>query len=172
MPQDKVIPEGRSGSDAGLGTPTLDDCGLYTQDSPAFHRGVLDDCSRCLKADTHDAGVICEVTNAPKLIGGIGERNFGRRWQPGNRVYDSDGVAATLTAQPCGRVAGYNAMYSVDVMVKEATKKGYAIARERGRRQPRDAEQQDKERTSRGSYGKYIRYELQSGYLCTDIRRT
>lgn len=152
--------------------------GLYTQNSPAFHRGVPDDCSHCLKANDHDAGVMCEVRNsnllapnnfahkagdgmatrkrretdvhpslqanvgttqatylevevAPKLIGGIGERNFGKRWQPGNRVYDSDGVAATLTAQPCGRVAGYNAMYSVDVMVKEATKKGYAIARER-----------------------------------------
>jgi DNA (cytosine-5)-methyltransferase 1 len=35
--------------------------GLYTQDSQAFHRGVLDDCSRTLKADTHDAGVMCEV---------------------------------------------------------------------------------------------------------------
>lgn len=45
MLQDQMIPIG----------------GLYTQDSQAFHRGVLDDCSRTLKADTHDAGVMCEV---------------------------------------------------------------------------------------------------------------
>lgn len=32
--------------------------GVYTQDSPAFHRKPLKDISRALKAETHDAGVV------------------------------------------------------------------------------------------------------------------
>lgn len=47
--------------------------------------------------------------NNPELIfvGGIGEKKFGGiSWRQGDRVYSDDGIAATLTAQPCGSMGG------------------------------------------------------------------
>ena len=39
----------------------------------------------------------------PKLVGGIGEKNFGKQYRQGNRVYDSNEIAMALNAQP-GRI--------------------------------------------------------------------
>ena len=49
----------------------------------------------------------------PKLVGGIGEKNFGKQYRQGNRVYDSDEIAMTLNAQPVGNAGGYSYLYAV-----------------------------------------------------------
>jgi DNA (cytosine-5)-methyltransferase 1 len=38
--------------------------GVYTQDSPDYHRGVMPDTARCLKANTHDSGVMLQIREA------------------------------------------------------------------------------------------------------------
>lgn len=55
-----------------------------------------------------------EVENKLKMIGGIGEKNFGSSFRQGNRIYDSNGVATCLTASPIGDAGGYTALYAVD----------------------------------------------------------
>ena len=50
----------------------------------------------------------------PKLIGGIGEINFGKQYRQGNRVYDGNGIAMALTAQPLGNTGGNSYMYLTD----------------------------------------------------------
>ena len=37
--------------------------GVYTEDSKAFHAGLLPNISRCLKANRHDAGVVIMEIN-------------------------------------------------------------------------------------------------------------
>lgn len=49
----------------------------------------------------------------PKLVGGIGEKNFGKQYRQGNRVYDSDEIAMALNAQPVGNTGGYSYLYAV-----------------------------------------------------------
>ena len=50
---------------------------------------------------------------SPKLIGGIGEINFGKQYRQGNRVYDAEGVGMALTAQPLGNTGGNSYMYLI-----------------------------------------------------------
>lgn len=62
--------------------------------------------------------------NAPKMpevLGGIGEKNFGKQYRQGNRVYSSDGVAMCLLAQPVGNAGGYSYLY---LMVEEIADAG------------------------------------------------
>jgi DNA (cytosine-5)-methyltransferase 1 len=49
----------------------------------------------------------------PKLVGGIGEKNFGKQYRQGNRVYDSEAIAMALNAQPVGNAGGYSYLYTV-----------------------------------------------------------
>jgi DNA (cytosine-5)-methyltransferase 1 len=49
----------------------------------------------------------------PKLVGGIGEKNWGKQWRQGDRVYDSNAVAMALTAQPLGNTGGNSYLYSI-----------------------------------------------------------
>lgn len=51
----------------------------------------------------------------PKLVGGIGNINFGSQYRQGNRVYDSKAIAMALTAQPLGNSGGYSYLYLVEV---------------------------------------------------------
>lgn len=39
--------------------------GVYTGVSPEFYRGVYEGCFRCLKASTHDSGVVLKLQNIP-----------------------------------------------------------------------------------------------------------
>lgn len=55
-----------------------------------------------------------EVNNTTVMIGGIGEKNFGKQYRQGNRVYDSEGVAVCLQASPVGGTGGYSSLYAVD----------------------------------------------------------
>lgn len=50
----------------------------------------------------------------PKLIGGIGEINFGKQWRQGNRVYDSNEIAMCLMAQPVGNAGGFSYLYKIN----------------------------------------------------------
>lgn len=45
-------------------------------------------------------------THKPILLTGFGEKNFGNQYRQGNRVYDSEGIAACIQAQPVGSVGG------------------------------------------------------------------
>ena len=50
----------------------------------------------------------------PKLVGGLGEINFGKQYRQGNRVYDSESVAMCLTAQSLGNTGGNSYLYLID----------------------------------------------------------
>lgn len=50
----------------------------------------------------------------PKLVGGVGEINFGKQFRQGNRVYDADYIAMALTAQPLGNMGGYSCLYLIN----------------------------------------------------------
>lgn len=56
---------------------------------------------------------ILEKTHKPILVGGIGEKNFGKQYRQGNRVYDSNAIAMCLNAQPVGNTGGYSYLYVV-----------------------------------------------------------
>ncbi len=49
----------------------------------------------------------------PRFLGGFGERNFGKQYRQGNRIYDADAIAVCLTAQPLGNMGGYSSLYVV-----------------------------------------------------------
>ena len=49
----------------------------------------------------------------PKLVGGVGEINFGKQYRQGNRIYDANEIAMCLMAQPVGNAGGYSYLYQV-----------------------------------------------------------
>ena len=55
-----------------------------------------------------------QIYEKPVLVGGIGEKNFGKQYRQGNRVYDSNGIAMCLTSQPVGNAGGNSYLYKVD----------------------------------------------------------
>lgn len=57
----------------------------------------------------------------PKLVGGIGEKDWGKQWRQGNRVYDSEAVAMAITAQPLGNTGGYSYLYKTDYRIRKLT---------------------------------------------------
>jgi DNA (cytosine-5)-methyltransferase 1 len=61
------------------------------------------------------------VPDEPKLVGGIGELNFGKQFRQGNRVYDSESVAMRLTAQPVGNTGGNSYLYKVGFRIRKLT---------------------------------------------------
>ena len=50
----------------------------------------------------------------PKLVGGLGEKDWGSQWRQGNRVYDSNAVAMALQAGPVGNTGGNSYLYLVN----------------------------------------------------------
>ena len=57
-----------------------------------------------------------QIIDYSKLVGGFGEINFGKQYRQGNRVYDSEGIAMCLTAQPLGNTGGNSYLYKVDYL--------------------------------------------------------
>lgn len=51
--------------------------------------------------------------SSPKLLGGLGDINFGKQYRQGNRVYDSKEIAMCLLSQPVGNMGGYSYLYFV-----------------------------------------------------------
>lgn len=60
-------------------------------------------------------------TNKPKLIGGVGEINFGKQYRQGNRIYDSAHIAMCLLSQPVGNAGGNSYLYAVDCLKYQRT---------------------------------------------------
>lgn len=50
---------------------------------------------------------------SPELVGGIGEKNFGKQYRQGNRVYNSESIAMCLNAQPVGNAGGHSYLYAI-----------------------------------------------------------
>lgn len=48
----------------------------------------------------------------PKLMGGIGEINFGKQYRQGNRIYAA-AIAMCVLAQPVGNTGGYSYLYLI-----------------------------------------------------------
>lgn len=57
----------------------------------------------------------------PKItvLGGLGEKNFGKQYRQGNRVYSSKGICQCLSASPLGNGGGYTGLYLVVKKVKK-----------------------------------------------------
>lgn len=49
----------------------------------------------------------------PKLMGGIGEINFGKQYRQRNRIYDAAAIAMCVLAQPVGNTGGYSYLYLI-----------------------------------------------------------
>lgn len=47
------------------------------------------------------------------LVGGVGEKNFGKQYRQGNRIYSADAIAMALNASPVGNAGGYSYLYAV-----------------------------------------------------------
>lgn len=54
----------------------------------------------------------------PVLVGGFGEKNFGKQYRQGNRVYDSNAIAMCLNASPVGNMGGYSYLYTVGAAMR------------------------------------------------------
>ena len=89
--------------------------GIYTQVSSAFQRGVYEDNARCLKANTHDDGVVMEVMGICDDQGRV------------NKPLDIKDTVPTIRSETHGNIP--KVTYDVSVEVKEATKKGYSVCR-------------------------------------------
>lgn len=61
------------------------------------------------------------VNDKPKLTGGIGEKNFGKQYRQGNRVYDSEAVAMCLNGEPVGNTGGNSYLYKVGTRIRKLT---------------------------------------------------
>lgn len=68
----------------------------------------------------------------PRVVGGVGQKNFGSQYRQGNRIYDSNTVATALTASPVGNAGGDSYLYAVEEEI-EMFEKTYRIAASRGR---------------------------------------
>ena len=74
-----------------------------------------DDCVGTLRTiDACGDKRVIEPEVNPRLVGGIGEKNFGKQYRQGNRVYDSNAIAMALNAQPVGNAGGYSYLYAVE----------------------------------------------------------
>lgn len=47
----------------------------------------------------------------PHVIGGVGDKNFGKQWRQGNRIYNIDTIATTLMSSPAGNAGGQTNLY-------------------------------------------------------------
>ena len=54
-----------------------------------------------------------------EVISGIGEKNFGKQYREGNRIYDGDKIATALKASNVGNAGGETNLYSVAVGAAE-----------------------------------------------------
>ena len=59
----------------------------------------------------------------PKLVGGLGEKDWGKQWRQGNRVYDADAIAMALNASPVGNAGGNSYLYKTDYRIRKLTPK-------------------------------------------------
>lgn len=78
-----------------------------------------DDCVGTLRTiDACGDKRVIEPEVNPELVGGIGEKNFGKQYRQGNRVYSSEAVAMALNAQPVGNTGGYSYLYAIEESIR------------------------------------------------------
>ena len=88
----------------------------------------------CTEAlDTAAGGGRGHHTIVPVVIGGIGEKNFGKQYREGNRVYDGTKIATALKASNVGNAGGASNLYSVPIVIPVLTPER-AEKRQNGRR--------------------------------------
>ena len=78
------------------------------------------ECAQTLETSCNQATL---VKDKPVLVGGIGEKNFGKQYRQGNRVYDSEAVAMCLHAQPVGNTGGNSYLYQTGYRIRKLTPK-------------------------------------------------
>ena len=54
-----------------------------------------------------------DPTFFPVLRGGVGEKNFGKQYRQGNRVYDAECIAMCIMASSMGCLGGHSYLYLV-----------------------------------------------------------
>jgi len=72
-----------------------------------------------LEYDLREAGVTNTLSTVQKdnllateVVGGIGDKNFGKQFRQGNRIYDGNKNATALSAQPVGNAGGDTNLYT------------------------------------------------------------
>lgn len=113
----------------GLEAEDMEKCRLNKVSNSSLYKqagnGIVTDCIELiiehLYQSQYNSDFVCfdelfskPHHDKPKLIGGVGERNFGKQFRQGNRVYSSDHVAMCLTSQPLGNAGGFSYLYLVD----------------------------------------------------------
>lgn len=104
--------------------------GYNSQQNRAYYQDGLAPTLSCCNTNGDKSQIVLE--DKPVLLGGVGEKNFGKQYRQGNRVYDSNAVAMCLLSQPVGNAGGNSYLYGVEdkesIFIKENTKKGYTEA--------------------------------------------
>lgn len=74
--------------------------------------------SNCLTTVQKDSLVgLAEV----KVIGGVGEKTFGKQYRQGNRIYSSKNISPNLMAQPVGNAGGNSPLVLNDLKIRKLT---------------------------------------------------
>ena len=81
---------------------------------------TLNDICPTLRAQSHG--------NEPKVIGGVGEKTFGKQYPQGNRIYDVEHISPALQAKSGNASKGSVLIGGVGLPIREATNKGYSVA--------------------------------------------
>lgn len=69
-----------------------------------------------------------EVADEPKVIGGVGDKTFGKQYPQGNRIYDVEHISPALQAKSGNASKGSVLIGGVGLPIREATKQGYSVA--------------------------------------------
>lgn len=72
-----------------------------------------DVCQTLLARDYKDAKCV-SIISKPRMVGGIGEKNFGNQYRQGNRVYDASRITMYCGASPIGNTGGYSYLYQLE----------------------------------------------------------
>lgn len=101
-----------------------------TENGWHFEQNVYDDngITRAIKAGGGSGNIPKVIYNSqdakPKLIGGIGKKNFGKQYRQGDRVYDADEIAMCLTSSPVGNAGGNSYLYKTgNLIIRKLTPK-------------------------------------------------
>lgn len=101
----------------------ISDTALYKQAGNSIITNCVELIAEHLYKAQYDNSFICfdenfanienTFLNKPKLIGGIGEINYGKQFRQGNRVYDSSNVGMAIQSSPVDNAGGNSYLYAV-----------------------------------------------------------
>lgn len=87
--------------------------GVYDKSNRVYDSSGIAPTLTCASAENERYMVEVRNMSEPKLVGGVGEINFGKQYRQGNRIYDANEIAMCLMAQPVGNAGGYSYLYQV-----------------------------------------------------------